>query len=369
MRPVIVIPTYWARKSDKYKSIFDHPTTSVGKSTLERCLRSIQNVGIEQKIILFPSPMSRDIEDKLVKIASGFRELDIEVFRKRDLDYIKDTLRRFPREFSRYFRMNDYPDIRNTCFAMALLKKADVVIQLDDDITIDDPDFIQNCKFSIGDNLLGKTGFYVNRNGSWIIRQKNLRTRKLWLKETFITDALRKSMESRGRIVPTTFALGGNMVIHKKLFMKVPYDPFNTRGEDTDYMINCKHFGYRFLFDKRLIVRHMPPKRIAPYWTKFRQDLYRFIYEREKLREFGMDPSDFDPYPGVFLKDDLEERITITCNNYARECLKGGHPKDAGEWKRNSNEILEHARKTTRKHEGSYLGFQKNWKDFMKDLK
>ena len=71
----------------------------------------------------------------------------------------------------------------------------------------------------------------------------------------------------------------------------------------------------------------------------------------------------------MFLKDDLEERITITCNNYARECLKKGHPKDAGEWERNSSKILEHAKKTTMKHAGSYLGFQKNWKEFMKTLK
>ena len=375
MKALIVIPTYWTSLKEINESVFDHPTPLRGAGTLERCLKSMQDSGIEEEIVVFPSPTSESVEKKVEKIISGFDELNIDLFTGSHLRHIINFLRKggFPRDFTNQFNMNSYPNIRNMCFAMANLKKADLVIQIDDDVIIEDRNFIENAAYSIGrkvsgKGLLGKTGFYVNRKGDWRIRQQHPRMRRLWLKEMYINQALKRSIQSGERLAKTTIALGGNMVIHRELFKGVPYDPYNTRGEDTDYLINCRYFGHNFLFDNRLKVKHIQPKRIAPYWTKMRQDIYRFVYLREKLSSFKMRASGLDPYPGAFLKEDLEERIASTCANYANLCLSERRLLDGREWTRNSTEILEEARRRARKFGGAYLDFQKSWKRFMRVL-
>ena len=90
------------------------------------------------------------------------------------------------------------------------------------------------------------------------------------------------------------------MVIHQRLFEQVPYDPYITRGEDCDYLVNATHSGRNLLFDKRLVLAHLPPKRRLPYRLKFHQDIYRFAYLRRKLAALGMEAAGLDPYPGAF---------------------------------------------------------------------
>lgn len=107
----------------------------------------------------------------------------------------------------------------------------------------------------------------------------------------------------------TPVALGGNMVFHRDLFIRVGFDPGITRGEDIDYLINARLAGHRFWLDKELLITHLPPEAYGalPY-AKLVQDVYRFVYKREKLRLAGTDPAQFDPYPGRFLRDDVEEQ-------------------------------------------------------------
>ncbi|MCK4713944.1 MAG: hypothetical protein KAT35_00085, partial [Candidatus Aenigmarchaeota archaeon] len=309
------------------------------------------------------------------RIASGFSDLDISVFSQEDMKVIRSLLkgRGFPRGFTRHFSMDSYSNIRNMCFAAAMLKKADIVVQIDDDEVIEDPGFMKNAAHSIGkavsgNRLLAKTGIYINSEGSWRIKQENPVIREMWLKETAINQALESSVLSGKKLAEITVAFGGNMVIHRDLFASIPYDPYNTRGEDTDYLVNCMHFGYRFLLDTELRVKHIPPRRAAPYWAKMRQDIFRFMYLREKIRAFGMDPSGLDPYPGAFLREDLEERVRCTCNNYAMMCREERHIAEAREWEKNCTSILESARRKASRYSRAYPKFQKDWERFMKIL-
>ena len=374
MKPMIVIPTYWTSKGEVNRSVFDHPTVSE-KHTLERCLRSMQDTGITDEIVVFPSPAEGHTARCVERIASGFSDLDISVFSQEDMKVIRSLLkgRGFPRGFTRHFSMDSYSNIRNMCFAAAMLKKADIVVQIDDDEVIEDPGFMKNAAHSIGkavsgNRLLAKTGIYINSEGSWRIKQENPVIREMWLKETAINQALESSMLSGKRLAEITVAFGGNMVIHRDLFASIPYDPYNTRGEDTDYLVNCMHFGYNFLLDAELRVKHLPPRRAAPYWTKMRQDIFRFMYLREKIRAFGMDPSGLDPYPGAFLREDLEERVRCTCNNYAMMCREERHIAEAREWEKNCTSILESARRKASRYSRAYPKFQKDWERFMKIL-
>ena len=62
-----------------------------------------------------------------------------------------------------------------------------------------------------------------------------------------------------------------------------------------------------------------------------RQDLYRFIYEKKKIESqyevpnmHRVSPEDFDPYPGEFLKDDLEDKICLLYTS----CMSGMDRKE-----------------------------------------
>jgi len=373
MKPLIIIPTYWTFMKELEESVFDHPTLYRKRGTLARCLKSLEALGVREDIMVFPAPTHRIIERKVHKIISKFPKLNICMFSEEDLKFIQDLLhkKKFSEQFIRHFNMNTYPSIRNMGFVMAALRKADAVIQIDDDEIVEDKNFMKKALEFIGEKVSGKrlwakTGYYVNKNGRWKMRQINPEIRKLWLKETYINKALQPCIESKKRLTKTTIALGGNMVVHKNLFTKIPYDPFNTRGEDVDYLINCRYFGYNFFLDNELKVKHIPPKSMLAYWAKFRQDIYRFIYLREKLRCLHLDVTDFDPYPSVFLREDLENRIITTSVNYVKDCLERNKLHDAKEYLKNATEILEESKKRAEVTGNAYLEFQKNWKRFMR---
>ncbi len=101
-------------------------------------------------------------------------------------------------------------------------------------------------------------------------------------------------------------ALGGNMIFHKELFSQVGFDPAITRGEDIDYLINARIAGHPFFFNPRLSITHLPPRHFeSSQYAKMRQDVIRFIYEKEKLRLNNLSPDEFAPYPGQLLSDDF----------------------------------------------------------------
>ncbi len=109
------------------------------------------------------------------------------------------------------------------------------------------------------------------------------------------------------------------MVIHKNLYQIVPFDPQVCRGEDIDYLINAKMFGFDFFLDNKLSIKHLPPKKTHPIWKRTREDIYRFIYEKSKIDSQyevsnmrTVTAKDFSPYPGEFLTDELENKIFKT---------------------------------------------------------
>ena len=106
------------------------------------------------------------------------------------------------------------------------------------------------------------------------------------------------------------------MIIHRDLFQSVPFDPHITRGEDIDYLINSRMYGFTFFLDNTLAIKHLPVPKKHPQWKRIREDIYRFVYERAKIASqyktsnmVMVSPEDFDPYPGEFLRDDLDEKI------------------------------------------------------------
>ena len=62
------------------------------------------------------------------------------------------------------------------------------------------------------------------------------------------------------------------MILHRELFECVPFDPLVTRGEDVDYLINSRMFGFSFFLDNTLSIKHLPQPKSHPQWKRLRED-------------------------------------------------------------------------------------------------
>jgi hypothetical protein len=162
-----------------------------------------------------------------------------------------------------------------------------------------------------------------------------------------------------GDLVPSPMALGGNMVFHRDLFTRVCFDPGITRGEDIDYLINARLEGFRWWFDPALTILHLPPRHLeTPTYQRTREDVLRFIYEREKLRLHGeIKPAWLEPYPGALLGDDLEEHALAALQADATPELveRLGDPKS----------IVEEARQHAARNAPRYASHLSAWRELM----
>jgi hypothetical protein len=159
-----------------------------------------------------------------------------------------------------------------------------------------------------------------------------------WDKYIRMDEALSLIIGAEPRLKETPFVFGGNMIVHRNLFTTVPFDPHVTRGEDIDFLINARMFGFTFYLDNQLSIKHLAPPKSHPTWMQIREDIYRFVYERAKIesqREVqGMKrvvPEDFDPYPGCFLRSDLEEKVEKACKLLSDEYSSQGKEFDSKE--------------------------------------
>lgn len=113
---------------------------------------------------------------------------------------------------------------------------------------------------------------------------------------------------ARPRLSRSNHVCGGCLAVHKEAFRRLAFDPWITRGEDLDYMLDLRMYGSDIWFDNQWVLRHLPP-RTASEGTRFRQDIFRWLYEYRKL-EYSralidlqqVKPASLEPYPGPFLE-------------------------------------------------------------------
>ena len=91
-----------------------------------------------------------------------------------------------------------------------------------------------------------------------------------------------------------------------------------------------------------------------------REDVIRFIYEREKLRQAGADPAIFDPYPGRFLRDDVEAQALAALQRTATlaDVARLGSPE----------EIVAQARRRAQEAPQRCSAFARTWPRLMDAL-
>ena len=121
----------------------------------------------------------------------------------------------------------------------------------------------------------------------------------------------------------------------------------------------------------RLSIKHLPPPHSSSVWRQIRRDTRRFIYERAKIDSqvprSGMSrvkAEEFDPYPGAFLKGDLEDKIYKASQLLAIDYLREGKKKDCREA---LNNIL-HIEGLEINPFESLVSLQKRWQEMMNFL-
>lgn len=307
----LIIPTYWSTPDLPSWKIFDHPTPISEEGTLGRTLDNLEERAYPDPILLFSAPTDPRIERKVLELSAG-RSADIRVVTGADLDRMRLELCRlgFPADLLGAVDMRSYGGVRNFGLLYAAMHGLDNIVMIDDDECVDEG--YRDCALRhmagrMGSReILGKTGCVVDSAGRKVYDGQASGGLANWPKDALFNETVRKELESPERLSDCTVAFGGNMVLNRKLFLNVPFDPYGTRGEDDDYVLNARYRGFPFFFDRDLLLLHLPPERRGSYWTRHRQDILRFRYLREKIRLFGFGPETLGAFLEFFTRDDLE---------------------------------------------------------------
>ncbi|MCD5391123.1 glycosyltransferase [candidate division NPL-UPA2 bacterium] len=386
MKCIMVIPSYWGReKSTGVKEgdiTYDHPTALDEKGTLSRCLESLRVLKDRDFTLVIigaaTSPdISRRVEERIADtIKSVHTGLRTFLFSHSHLEKIHKIAGR--REFFHLLQLKGYSPIRNLCLLCGEIFQAEAVIFIDDDEVFEDPHFLKKAKEFIGRKVNGKeikavAGYYLQPDGDYHLKKEVKPWMVYWDNLERMNEAFHKVIGKEPRLKETPFVFGGNMVIHRDLYRAVPFDPNVPRGEDIDYLMNARMFGFHFFLDNQLSIKHLPPPNPNPTWLQLRKDIHRFVFEREKLNSQRKLPGitlvtaeEFDPYPGAFLKEDLQERVYKSNQLLAMEYLLGGDGKGCQEALNNIMEV-KRARPEFNPFE-NLLSLQKRWQALMSYL-
>jgi hypothetical protein len=317
---VIIIPTYWTWPSTESQhpvtASYDHPTPLDSESTLPPLLEDLMAQRASDFRVLILTGITHPdlgvtVADHLRKMLHPYRDrLRLHLCDEAAWGRLKAVLQ-LTEPQTEMLHLGSYSGVRNLQLLVPHILGSEVVVALDDDERVE-PDYLECALKHIGQTidgqrLLGLAGPYLQREGGVLLHEPPPTSNIFHDKARNINEAMRALTASEGRLVPSPMALGGNMIFHRDLFTRVCFDPGITRGEDIDYLINARLEGIRWWFDAHLAVLHLPPRHLeTPAYQRTREDVFRFIYEREKLRLNGENkPTWLDPYPGVLLGDDL----------------------------------------------------------------
>jgi hypothetical protein len=279
-------------------------------------------------------------------------------------------------QYDRFLSLDGISNVRNVCLLAAVLSSSEVAILFDDDEVYDDPAYLEKALEFIGKEhegsfVGGVAGYYKREEYPEDFFTGDEDWKQKWGSVESMNEAI-ELIDREPRLKKAPVAFGGNMVIHRSVFERVPFDPAIPRGEDIDYLMNAGLFGYDFFLDNELLTKHMPPPKCAPPWFQLRLDIIRFARERAKLlspvtgsgQVRDLEPEDFDPYPGRFLKSNLHDIVFEASISMASEYYEDGREDDAGECIMNIA-ISKAEANIGRDALDEYLEYQGQWQEFV----
>lgn len=259
MNVIIVIPTYWGRAarlpSQPGDAVFDHPTPLDGDSTLPRLLHSLaRQEGAEFGVLILTAAVSPELEsaaeERVAEVIAPFRRrFPIAQFAAPDLRLLRARVAATGFDPT-LVALRDYASARNCQLIAPHVLGAEVVVALDDEVVA--PHHVHTATEHIGHThahqpVLGVAGFYQDAQGRILLPEGPSTGNLFFDKAAVMNTAMRALQAAPGRLVETPMALGGNMVFHRQLWERVSFDPWITRGEDIDYLINARLPGVPFL--------------------------------------------------------------------------------------------------------------------------
>lgn len=382
MNPVIIIPTFIsaARRRSEVKSIvsnYDHTTDINDPGELERCLASLQKVEDLGTIIIL-LVADRSVEDqadhKVRAVLERFPNLNTMIIGAPELAIIRQRLDGLDIGMvAQEISLRGYGAVRNLGLLVANILGFDAVVFLDDDETIDDPEFLHKAMYGLGKltrkgiPILAKTGYYLNDRDSYYSKWEDKWYNRFWQQGAAFNEWIRGAMQAP-RLSRSNHVCGGCLAIHKEAFRRLAFDPWIPRGEDLDYMLDLRMYGSDIWFDNQWQLRHLPPATKSE-GNRFRQDIFRWIYEHDKL-EYShslidlhkVTPQSLEPYPGPFLEKGLMRRIRITA------FLRSFGRSDKKAYRRAAKDAAGEATRYAQENCTKYFEFQYIWPQIMQAL-
>ena len=331
MNPVVIIPTFIYPRRHRggadVVSFYDHTTPPNQPGELGRCLESLAKVeGLGLVVILVSADVSIEAQaaEKVQAICNEHPEVTTLVIGAAELALVEQRMAQQNIErLSKEIGLTGYGAIRNLGLIIANTLGFDAVVFLDDDEVVDDPQFLTKAMYGLGKltkqgvPILAKTGYYLNSKGSFLSNWDDKWYNRFWQQGRAFNEWISSAMRGP-RLSRSNHVCGGCLAIHKEAFRRLAFDPWITRGEDLDYMLNLRMYGSDIWFDNHWVLRHLPPHTPSE-GTRFRQDIFRWLYEYRKL-EYSralidlqqVKPASLEPYPGPFLESGLRNRIRLT---------------------------------------------------------
>lgn len=331
MNPVVIVPTYISARSrgegGSMLTTYDHTTPLAAPGELPRLLESLRKVrGLGQVIVLVVSEPSieKKAEQKVQRAVDAFPDLSVDVVGVSELALVQQRFEQLGLgKLSKEIGLAGYGAVRNLGLVVAHVLGFDAVVFLDDDAVVDDADFLQKAAYGLGKltrkgiPILAKTGFYYNAEGTYLSMSQDKWYNHFWQQGKAFNEWIEKAMRSP-RLSRSNHVCGGCLVLHKEAFKRLSFDPWIARGEDLDYMLDLRMYGSDIWFDNQWSMRHLPPATKSE-GTRFRQDIYRWLYEfrkmeysRSQIDLLQVKPASLEPYPGPFLEPGILRRIRTT---------------------------------------------------------
>lgn len=330
MNPIIIVPTFVSSKHRREGGVlttYDHMTPIDEPGELPRLLASLQKVkGVGPVVILVASErlVEEQAVDKVQEIVSRYPKLSTLVVGVPEVKLLYQRMEQLGLgKLNKEIGLGSYGAMRNLGLVLANVFGFDSVVFLDDDEVIDDADFLQKAVYGLGKltkkgiPILAKTGFYFNSQGSYLSKSQDKWYNHFWQQGKAFNRWITKAMQGP-RLSRSNHVCGGCLVLHQEAYKRLSFDPWIPRGEDLDYMLDLRMYGSDIWFDNQWSLRHLPPDSTSE-GTRFRQDIFRWLYEYRKM-EFSqtqidllqVKPSSLEPYPGPFLEPGIRSRIRIT---------------------------------------------------------
>ncbi|MBQ3106006.1 MAG: glycosyltransferase [Eggerthellaceae bacterium] len=378
MNPLIIIPTYVsARRRKEGGSIlttYDHTTSINQKGELGRCLESlcqVENLGLVMILVVSERSIEGAAVEKVHSVTARFPQLSTVVVGAPEMALLHQRMEQLGLgKLGKEIGLVSYGAIRNTGLVLANALGFDSVVFLDDDEVVDDPGFLRKAVYGLGKltkkgaPILAKTGYYLNEEGTYRSLHQDAWYNHFWQQGKAFNEWIEKAMRGP-RLSRSNHVCGGCLAIHKEAFKRVAFDAWIPRGEDLDYLLNLRMYGSDIWFDNQWSLHHLPPATPSE-GNRFRQDIYRWLYEYRKMEYsytqidlMQVKPSSLEPYPGPFLEPGITRRIRLTA--FLRSLVS----KDKKAYRAAAKAATSEAATYARRNCSKYFEFQEVWPELM----